>query len=57
MLPDLADCVELLGGPRGVRYVAQENLVEIPKKEDRSISHDLLARAAPPCSPSQVVPL
>ena len=22
-LPDMGDCVELLGGPRGVRYVAQ----------------------------------
>ena len=30
MIPDTADCIKLLGGPRGVRYVAQENLEALP---------------------------
>ena len=38
VLPDMRDCVELLGGPRDVRYVAQENLVEVPAAH-RRISH------------------
>ena len=38
VLPDMGDCVELLGGPRDVRYVAQENLVEVPAAH-RRISH------------------
>ena len=38
VLPDLSDCVELLGGPRDVRYVAQENLVEVAPLY-RRISH------------------
>ena len=38
VLPDMGDCVELLGGPRDVRYVAQENLVEVPPAH-RRISH------------------
>ena len=42
MVPDLSDCVELLGGPRGVRYVAQENLEELPTKEEARIEHELL---------------
>ena len=37
----MGDCVGLLGGPRGVRYVAQENLEELPLSE-RAISHELL---------------
>ena len=41
MVPDMGDCVGLLGGPRGVRYVAQENLEELPLSE-RAISHELL---------------
>jgi len=41
MVPDMGDCVGLLGGPRGMRYVAQENLEELPLSE-RAISHELL---------------
>ena len=44
MLPDLSDCVENLGGPRDVRYVAQENLERLPLNH-RRISHPRLSPA------------
>ena len=42
MIPDHDDCVSLIGGPRGVRYVAQENLETLPSASDADISHELL---------------
>ena len=42
MIPDQSDCVDLLGGPRGVRYVAQENLEILPTTELAHIHHELL---------------
>ena len=41
-LPDLTDCVENLGGPRDVRYVAQENLERLPLSH-RRIAHPRLS--------------
>ena len=41
MVPDMADCEKLLGGPRGVRYVAQENLEPISPREC-AVVHELL---------------
>jgi len=41
-VPDMSDCVSLLGGPRGVRYVAQENLEPLSDVSERAISHELL---------------
>ena len=61
MVPDAADCDRLLGGPRGVRYVAQENLEPLPASE-RGISHELLPHvfdgygAASPPLPSTHLP-
>jgi hemimethylated DNA binding protein len=34
MIPDNDDCVSLLGGARGVRYVAQENLEPLPAAQE-----------------------
>lgn len=42
MIPDESDCTSLLGGPRGVRYVAQENLEPLQSVNEASISHELL---------------
>ena len=42
MVPDHDDCVSLLGGPRGVRYVAQENLEPLPNLGEAAIEHELL---------------
>ena len=42
MIPDHGDCVSLLGGPRGVRYVAQENLEPLSAAADAAIEHELL---------------
>ena len=42
MIPDHDDCVSLLGGPRGVRYVAQENLEPLASVSDAGIKHELL---------------
>ncbi|KAL1505105.1 hypothetical protein AB1Y20_008864 [Prymnesium parvum] len=42
MVPDQNDCISLLGGPRGVRYVAQENLVPIDDPEEARLEHELL---------------
>ena len=42
MIPDNDDCVSLIGGPRGVRYVAQENLETLPSAAEADISHELL---------------
>eukprot|EP00967_Tisochrysis_lutea_P157705 scaffold320672_cov33-Tisochrysis_lutea.AAC.2 len=41
MVPDMSDCISMLGGPRGIRYVAQENLEPISPGEC-AISHELL---------------
>eukprot|EP00308_Calcidiscus_leptoporus_P024299 CAMPEP_0119354208 /NCGR_PEP_ID=MMETSP1334-20130426/3227_1 /TAXON_ID=127549 /ORGANISM="Calcidiscus leptoporus, Strain RCC1130" /LENGTH=589 /DNA_ID=CAMNT_0007367695 /DNA_START=934 /DNA_END=2703 /DNA_ORIENTATION=- len=41
-VPDMADCISLLGGPRGVKYVAQENLEPLQEASQRAISHELL---------------
>ena len=38
MLPDMTDCVQHLGGPRDVRYVAEENLEALPVAH-RRIAH------------------
>ena len=42
MVPSHDDCTALLGGPRGVRYVAQENLEPLGSAEEAAISHELL---------------
>lgn len=44
MLPDMADCIEFLGGPRDVRYVAEENLEPLLVGH-RRVSHPGLTRA------------
>ena len=47
MLPDLADCIEHLGGPRDVRYVAQENLERLPLSHRRIVHPSLSAAIFP----------
>lgn len=42
MVPDQDDCRKLLGGPRGLRYVAQENLAPLSNPSEADLSHELL---------------
>lgn len=48
LLPDYTDCAELLGGPREVKYVAQENLERLPPRYTRVHHPALLSPGASP---------